>query len=208
MERILHFFNLPAHIRSIVINYKIKKHIQTTNENDRTAFNLISFLNAVIILLCLMCVMYINIKYYNKTILFFSLSGIMIFALVFILFQKQNSNLVLNDISKLILKDENGKNIKVWEINNFNSLLIGKKRKNTMVDIDLSQTSYAMLISREHAVLNNTNSGWYFEDIGSSNGSGIKKKNSGKKMRAEEGRPYKIEKGDTIYIANTKLLID
>jgi|BioPla2DNA2_1021312.scaffolds.fasta_scaffold02513_12 hypothetical protein len=110
-------------------------------------------------------------------------------------------------ISKLILLDEDGANVKTWAIKNKVSLLIGKSKADNVVDIDLSCSEYASLISRQHAVLNYAKETWYIEDLGSSNGSGIQRANGKEKFKLENDRPYKLELGDTIYIANTKILV-
>jgi pSer/pThr/pTyr-binding forkhead associated (FHA) protein len=84
--------------------------------------------------------------------------------------------------------------------------LIGKNSKENEVDIDLNDTDYASLVSRHHAVLNFAEGSWFIEDIGSVNGSGIKRTDESSKFKMEKGKPYKISSGDIIYIANTKLL--
>ena len=71
----------------------------------------------------------------------------------------------------------------------------------------MSSSVYASLISREHGILNYTGKKWYFEDIGSSNGSGLKRKKEEKKFKVDEGKSYPLMSGDTIYIANTKLIL-
>ncbi|HEX9061438.1 MAG TPA: FHA domain-containing protein, partial [Clostridia bacterium] len=63
------------------------------------------------------------------------------------------------------------------------------------------------LVSRQHAVLNLVENDWFVEDIGSVNGSGLKRMNDSSNIVIEQGEPYKIDTGDIIYIANTKLLV-
>lgn len=111
------------------------------------------------------------------------------------------------EIKQLILVDEDGNYKREWNINGKISLLIGKNTKNNEVDIDLASTDYSYLISKQHAVLNFASNNWYVEDIGSSNGVGIKKLNDNVKRKLFKDVPYKLESGDTIYIANTQLII-
>lgn len=112
-----------------------------------------------------------------------------------------------SEINQLILVDEDGNYKREWNINGKISLLIGKNTKNNEVDIDLANTDYSYLISKQHAVLNFATNNWYIEDIGSSNGVGIKKLNDNVKRKLFKDVPYKLDSGDTIYIANTQLII-
>ncbi|TYQ16968.1 UNVERIFIED_CONTAM: pSer/pThr/pTyr-binding forkhead associated (FHA) protein [Acetivibrio alkalicellulosi] len=111
-------------------------------------------------------------------------------------------------ISKLILLDEDGANAKTWNIKGKVSLLIGKQKTDNEVDIDLSDSEYASLVSRQHAVLNFDKDVWYIEDLGSSNGSGIQRASEKTKFKLEQGKPYNLEQGDIIFIANTKILVN
>lgn len=110
-------------------------------------------------------------------------------------------------ITKVVLADDDGSSIKTWSIKGKVSLLIGKNSNENEVDIDLSETTYSSLVSRQHAVMNFSNNSWYIEDIGSSNGTGLKKENDDFKQKLEAGKPYELSAGDTIYIANTKLIM-
>jgi hypothetical protein len=110
-------------------------------------------------------------------------------------------------IKKLILIDEDGVYKKEWNIDGKASLLIGKNTRSNEVDIDLADTEYSYLISKQHATLNFASNNWYLEDIGSSNGVGIKKLSDNIKRKLYKDVPYKLDLGDVIYIANTKLII-
>jgi pSer/pThr/pTyr-binding forkhead associated (FHA) protein len=67
---------------------------------------------------------------------------------------------------------------------------------------------YASLISKQHAVLNHASGIWYLEDLDSRNGVGIKKQGTGgTKQLLENENPHKVDSGDMIYIANTRLLV-
>ncbi|HOV27079.1 MAG TPA: FHA domain-containing protein [Pseudobacteroides sp.] len=112
-----------------------------------------------------------------------------------------------SSITKVILVDDDGVSIKTWNIKGKVSLLIGKNSNENEVDIDLSDTTYSSLVSRQHAVMNFAKDNWYIEDIGSSNGTGLKKENDDFKLKLEAGKQYELSVGDTLYIANTKLVL-
>lgn len=110
-------------------------------------------------------------------------------------------------ISKIVMLDDDGERIKEWFVKGETSVLIGKSRQSFEVDIDLSDSEYASLVSPEHAVMNCVGNLWYIEDVDSQTGTGIRKcdRSDVKKLAAEEPEP--IVPGDMIYIANTRLLI-
>ncbi|WP_155591535.1 FHA domain-containing protein [Lysinibacillus cavernae] len=111
------------------------------------------------------------------------------------------------DISKLVLLNERGVEIDEWELGDQISLLIGKSSAEHKADIDLSGTEYESLVNYEHAVLNCVAGIWYVEDIDSVNGVGLKKANKRVKNRLQHEIPYPLGNGDTIYIANTRILV-
>lgn len=56
-------------------------------------------------------------------------------------------------------------------------------------------------------MLNLVNGIWYYEDLNSQNGSGLEKKKNRIKVKIEKNKPMKLEKGDILYIATTKILL-
>jgi hypothetical protein len=110
-------------------------------------------------------------------------------------------------IRKLVLLNNQGVEIDEWIIENKTALIIGKSSQENKVDIDLTGTEYESLISLEHAVLNCVSGKWYIEDIDSINCVGIKKANKLMKNQLREGSPHPISSGDTLYIANTRMLV-
>ncbi|MBA4531323.1 FHA domain-containing protein [Brevibacillus halotolerans] len=124
--------------------------------------------------------------------------------------QKQlpkQSNKQQAGITKLVLLDEDGERVKEWLIQGETSLVIGKNSRNGEVDIDLSDTEYASLISTHHAVLNHVGGTWFIEDNDSHNGVGIKKTNSNRTNKIEIEARQQIDINDLIYIANTRILV-
>lgn len=110
-----------------------------------------------------------------------------------------------NNITHLILKDELGYDIKSWRVGKESSLIIGKTSR-VRVDIDLTTTAYSALISKQHAILNKTDNGWYLEDLGSRNGTGVKRHSDNRKIKIGDV-PVKVQSGDIIYVATTAILL-
>lgn len=74
------------------------------------------------------------------------------------------------------------------------------------MDINLEATAYSSLISRNHAILNKTDNGWYLEDLGSKNGTGLQRYKDNRKIKIGNA-PVKVQSGDIIYIATTAILL-
>ena len=110
-----------------------------------------------------------------------------------------------NEISNIILKNDEGYDIKTWSVGKMDSLVIGKNSR-VKVDIDLSNCNYSQIISKKHAMLNKTDNGWYLEDLNSKNGTGISRLSDNRKLKVKD-LPVKVQSGDTIYIGQTALLL-
>jgi len=95
--------------------------------------------------------------------------------------------------------------IKEWYIKDEQGLIIGKKFQNQAVDIDLTGTNYAVLIDKEHAVLNFINGKWFLEDLESRNGTGFKSAKEMRIQRLVDGKSIEVQAGDRIYIAKSIL---
>lgn len=120
---------------------------------------------------------------------------------------KEIDQLEKNQLEDIILKNSEDYDIKVWKVGRATSLLIGKRTPRNKVDIDISEGIYSNLVSRTHGVLNKVNGVWYYEDLGSQNGSGIEKKSDRRKVKLKRNTPIKVESGDIIYLATTKILL-
>lgn len=207
LKKILPIINIPKHIKKFFLKRKIRRY---KNEEKNKTNLFLKVINFFLVIVISATFVYFNLAYRSSKVLIISSTvlGVIILAiLIRKVKQKQVAKSRREAITSLMLKDENEKVINQWDIHDLPSLLIGKKTKSNEVDVDLSEATYSSLISRKHAVMNNTGENWYFEDIGSSNGSGIRRKNSDKKFKVKEGKPYQINPGDTIYIANTKLVV-
>lgn len=80
-------------------------------------------------------------------------------------------------ISYVALIGEQGNELLKWSLEGKTAIVIGKGTEAEPVDIDLSGSAMAQMISKQHAVLNYTDNGWYVDDIDSRNGTRVKKKN-------------------------------
>lgn len=108
---------------------------------------------------------------------------------------------------KVVLINEQGQTLMEWSLENKTSLIIGKSADGENVDIDLTGSAVAQMISKQHAVLNYTEKGWYVDDIDSKNGTRVKKITQNSIMDVKLVGAIEVEVGDIIYIANTMLQI-
>lgn len=135
---------------------------------------------------------------------------IVIFALVYGLIKYEAKETIYEftdtNIRKIVLLNERGAEIEEWLLEGKTSLLIGKSSTEQEVDINLNGTEYESLINYEHAVLNCVSGMWYIEDIDSVNGVGVKKAHKRVKSSLKQESPYRLNSGDIIYIANTRIL--
>ncbi len=108
---------------------------------------------------------------------------------------------------RVVLINEEGQTLMEWSLERKTSLIIGKSADGEIVDIDLSGSAVAQMISKQHAVLNYTEKGWYVDDIDSKNGTRVKKLTQNSIMDVKLVGAIEVEVGDIIYIANTMLQI-
>ena len=120
---------------------------------------------------------------------------------------KEIEDLEKKQIEHIFLKDSEDYDMKIWKIGRATSLLIGKQSPRNRVDIDVSEGIYSNLVSRAHGILNRVNGIWYYEDLGSQNGSGIERNIDKRKIKLKKNVPVKVESGDIIYLATTKILL-
>ena len=120
---------------------------------------------------------------------------------------KEIEDLEKKQIEHIFLKDSEDYDMKIWKIGRATSLLIGKQSPRNRVDIDVSEGIYSNLVSRAHGILNRVNGIWYYEDLGSQNGRGIERSLDKRKIKLKKNIPVKVESGDIIYLATTKILL-
>lgn len=109
-------------------------------------------------------------------------------------------------LTEVVLLGEDNTRLASWNIYGKNGIVIGRDIGENNVTINLDNSTYASMIDIEHAVLNFSEDSWYIEDISEKNGVSIQKKD-GKKYKLSYAKPCKLEKGDIIYIALTRLQV-
>ena len=108
-------------------------------------------------------------------------------------------------IKAIQLLNEHEEVVKEWYIRDEQGLLIGKNFQNQLVDIDLTDSDYAVLIEKQHAVLNCVRGKWFLEDLGSRNGTGIKSAKTLQIQRLKDEEVVSVSQGDRIYVAKAIL---
>ena len=195
--------------RENVKRYINQKKVEKYSERGQNTFGIliVDILIIVMFIFTFYYIYFVNdidiLKYLGYGVIAISIA----FSIVRVLTIVFSNQCEIGGLTKLIMLDDNGKSLKTWNINNRISLLIGKNTKYGEVDIDLSTTEYYELVSRQHAVLNYAEGVWYIEDLESRNGSGIQRMNENERFKLESSKVYKINSGDIIYIANTKILV-
>ncbi|MFJ7919493.1 FHA domain-containing protein [Lysinibacillus fusiformis] len=180
------------------------------SENARKKM-LIKIIDIIIVTIAFFFILYVFVM--NKEVLLkFVIGTVMIILAIIYGSLKYEAKAITQtmtnkDISKLVLLNESGIEVDEWELGDQISLLIGKSSAEYKADIDLSGTEYESLVNYEHAVLNCVAGIWYVEDIDSVNGVGLKKAHKRVKNRLKQEIPYPLGNGDTIYIANTRILV-
>lgn len=109
-------------------------------------------------------------------------------------------------LTELVLLGEDGSRLATWNIYQKNGVVIGRDVGENQVTVNLNQTTYAGMIDVEHAVLNYSGNDWYIEDVSEKNGVSVQKAD-GRKYKLAYGKPCKLERGDIIFIAMTRLQI-
>lgn len=110
-------------------------------------------------------------------------------------------------ITALHLLNEKMETIREWGLCGKTAVLIGRIPGNEPDEIDLSEAADAMLISKEHAVLNYVAGAWYLEDLSSENGTRVRRAGETETVMLVGQGPYRLERGDIILIAQTPLLV-
>lgn len=109
-------------------------------------------------------------------------------------------------LTELVLLSEENDDLTSWNIYGRNGVVIGRDIGENQVTVDLNETTYASMIDVEHAVLNYSGEAWLIEDISGRNGVSVQKRD-GRKYKLSYGKPCKLERGDIIFIAMTRLQI-
>ena len=133
------------------------------------------------------------------------LVGVLLIVWIGYLVKKYYKRRIKSKIKTIQLLNEKEVVVKEWYIRDEQGLLIGKNFKDQLVDIDLTDSDYAVLVEKQHASLNFVNGKWFLEDLGSRNGTGIKAANTSQIQRLKGEEVIVVSPGDRIYIAKTIL---
>lgn len=168
---------------------------------------IICCISAAIIILC-----YTYIEQKNLSYLIYTVCGV-IFLLFFVLAVADSERKVQGGdsrnknamIQELALLDEEENEVSVWHIGGKTAVLIGRDAHKENVDINLQNTKYGGMVDCQHAVLNYAGNQWYIEDLNSKNGVQIQCARDRKIYNISQNHLCKINKGDILYIGNTRL---
>lgn len=119
--------------------------------------------------------------------------------------QKETGSRTKRRIQSIVLINEEGTALTEWSLVGKSAMVIGKGTEKEPVDIDLSGSAFAQMISKQHAVMNYTENGWCIDDIDSKNGTRVKKINRNAILDLKLVGTAELGVGDIIYIANTML---
>ena len=151
-------------------------------------------------------------QYFDQNVLI-QRSTLCIFALVTMYYayrvfrHKPYPVVVSEKVTTVLMLNDSGNVIKEWAIADKVALVIGKNTKQKDVDIDLSESMYDALIFDEHAVMNFAAGHWYLEALHTPSSISLQKASDKMRYRLTGVRPCKVEKGDIIFIASTRLMI-
>lgn len=190
-------------------NDPISINMEETKANEAIPLGIVA-LNTLIIITLLLGALYVygvNELLSLKILFTVLLCVVTVVYLLRVYEQNDLSEEPITEVSRLILLTDTGEPTKEWPVQGETSLLIGKTTKERVADVDLSDREYASLISHEHAVLNYVSGVWYIEDLDSTNGIGIERKGETRIDKLKHESPYRVNSGDTIYIANIRIML-
>lgn len=171
-----------------------------------------------LIIACVSLAIFILTFVYMQEALWLLIASGICFALFLILgivnrnkalyYQRPHDSKLGHGIAKqLILLSEEDTELASWDLFGRTSLVIGRDRGENLVDVNLAQATYASFIDIEHAVMNYAGEQWYIEDLHSKNGIRVQKRGDSQQYKLAPEKPCKLEPGDVVYIAQTKLLV-
>lgn len=108
---------------------------------------------------------------------------------------------------QVVLLSEKDTELMSWDLFGRTSVVIGRDLGENQVDVDLTRATYASFIEIEHAVMNYAGEQWYIEDLYSDNGVRIQKRGSEQQYKLAPEKPCKVEPGDVVFIAETRLAV-
>ena len=207
-------FNIEKN--SMSVDKGIKKYEKRKlNARNQKSYKFLSLKNILIMLILIITFVFVHFSGYSTKSLYFSIFvyiGVTLYLLIVErFFEKAEVQEEIRNIKNEREREHSVFLERVKEIENLEKKQIehifGKETPRNRVDIDVSEGIYSNLVSRAHGILNRVNGIWYYEDLGSQNGSGIERNLDKRKMKLKKNIPVKVESGDIIYLATTKILL-
>jgi pSer/pThr/pTyr-binding forkhead associated (FHA) protein len=121
--------------------------------------------------------------------------------------KSQETTITAAGLKQLILLNEDDSELNRWDLFGKTSLIIGRDYGENEVDINLADCTYSGFIEVEHAVLNYAGGHWFVEDLHSENGVRVQKYGDNRQYRLATAKPCRIDAGDIIYVAQTRLIV-
>ncbi|MCI8607151.1 MAG: hypothetical protein HFG72_10150 [Hungatella sp.] len=144
----------------------------------------------------------------NGVILFLVISVIALWGIVMVLaavylaaFLKRRGQL------KAVVLDGEGEVRDAYELGRQRELLIGKSTPANLVNIDFSDSAYAGSIEEEQASFTRYGTCWYICAKGAKGMVGLRQKGGETVYKLRRNIPYRIQKGDIVYISYEKIII-
>lgn len=185
-------------------------NLTNTYKKHKQAYTVIKIIDILLLIVSALLLLYIFILSQDALLqtlaIIFIVAGGTALLLYSYITVKNRALAQTTAIEKLVLLDEQGKELQEWSLAEQTSLLIGKRTADYQPEIDLSHAEYAALINTEHALLNCVDGIWYIEDVDSVNGIGIRKPYRHITQKIKQDNPCALGYGDILYIANTKII--
>lgn len=108
---------------------------------------------------------------------------------------------------KAVVLDDAGQIRESLVLGKQKTVLIGKSTPANMVHIDFAESMYAASIEEEHAAFLREGSFWYVLSKAQNGMVGLKQKDGDTVYKLRRDVPYRIGRGDIVYISYEKILI-
>lgn len=112
-----------------------------------------------------------------------------------------------SDINKLVHLGKDMRPLTEVSLYGRTGIIIGRNTTGQLVELDLSNGDGAGEVAQEHAVLNYAGGAWYLEAVNENHRVGIRKGGDSLVYRVKAMTPYKVGKGDLIFIAHEKIAV-
>lgn len=108
---------------------------------------------------------------------------------------------------KAVVMDGSGNLKEEYELGKQKEILIGKSTPANLVHIDFSDSQYASTIQEEHASFQRWGAFWYVYSKAENGMVGLKQGGSDIVYKLRRNTPYRIHRGDIVFISYEKIVI-